>query len=158
MFMEQCYGRADLTGRAIAALETVVLEKSRLYRMKFASLLQAFDGDNLVALVHDCERKAAVDAAAVCKHRACAALSVVAALFRAGQSKILAKKIQKSDARINGHVVVLAIDLQFEFDRNTACGGGCGRFLHRCRPSLVQRHSESDSAGQHSHRGHESTA
>ena len=51
---------------------------------------QAFDGGDLVALVLEGEREAGVYPPPVDEHRACAALSVVAALLGAEQAQVLA--------------------------------------------------------------------
>ena len=79
--------RADLARRAVAALEAVVLDERRLQRVQVVRRAQPLDGDDLVALVHDRERQAGVDAPAVDQHRAGAALAVVAALLGAGECR-----------------------------------------------------------------------
>lgn len=55
-FFEQRRGGHDLARRAIAALKTVVLQESGLDGMQFAILSQAFDGGDLVSLMHDGKR------------------------------------------------------------------------------------------------------
>ena len=45
----------DLAAGAIAALVSVVLHKSCLHGVQIAGLAEAFDGGDLVALVHDGE-------------------------------------------------------------------------------------------------------
>jgi hypothetical protein len=49
----QADGGADLAGGARAALEGVVLEESRMYRVEHVSPAQPLDGDDLLPGVHD---------------------------------------------------------------------------------------------------------
>lgn len=53
---------ADLTGRAVTALEAIVLNKGLLQRVQLTIPREAFDGDDLTALVLHGERQAGVDA------------------------------------------------------------------------------------------------
>ena len=94
-FGEHADRRADLAGGAVAALEAVVLDERGLQRVQRAGRAQAFDRHDLVALVHDGERQARVDAPAVDQHRAGAALPVVAALLGAGQVQVLAQRVEQ---------------------------------------------------------------
>src|SRR3989454_9271510 len=62
-------------------------------------------------------------------HRTCAALPVVAALLRSGQSNGLTEAIQERCPRVNAKFVVLAVDAQHDRDRaldvrpaRTCCG------------------------------------
>ena len=87
MLGEHANCRADLTRRAIAALEAVVVDERGLHRMQIVTVRQALDRRDRVAVVHHGERQAGVDPAAVDQHGAGAALSVVAALFRAGSAR-----------------------------------------------------------------------
>ena len=97
---EHADGRADLAGGAVAALEAVVLDEGGLQRVQGARRAETFDRHDLVALVHDGERQARVDAPAVDQHRAGAALPVVAALLGAGQVQVLAQRVEQRRARV----------------------------------------------------------
>ena len=88
-------------GGAIPALKSVVLQESRLYRVKFAILRQAFDGGYLIALVHDRESEARIHAPSIDVNGASAALPVVAAFFGAEKAEVLAQGIQQRDAWFN---------------------------------------------------------
>ena len=99
---EQRHGRNDLAGRAVAALEAVVLEERRLHRVQLVAFGQPFDRGDLAALVHHGERQAGVDAPAVDQHRAGAALAVVAALLGAGEAEVLAQRVEQ---RVRGSSV-----------------------------------------------------
>ena len=103
----------DLAAGAIAALVAVVLHKGRLHGVQIVRLSQAFDGRDLVALVHYGERKTAVHAPPVDVHGACAALAMVAALLGAGQVQAFAQRVEQGGARIGiGQLVLFAIHPQ----------------------------------------------
>ena len=90
-----------------------MFDKSLLHRMQLAGLAQAFDGRDLVALVHDGEAEAAIHAAAVDVDRAGAALAVVAALLGAGELKAIAQGVEERGPRVQStQHVLLAIDAQ----------------------------------------------
>ena len=93
--------RADLSGRAVAALVAVVLHEGRLHRMQ---VVRAVPSPSivvmLVAFVHDGERQAGIDPAAVDDHGAGAALALIAALLGAGEMEVLAQRVQQRGARI----------------------------------------------------------
>ena len=99
-FGEHAHRRADLAGRAIAALEAIALNERRLQGVERLRRSQPFDGHDLVALVHHRERQTGVDPPAVDQHRAGAALAVIAALLGAGQVQMFAQGVQQGGARI----------------------------------------------------------
>src|SRR5438552_385530 len=69
--------RHDLSGRAVAALEGILVDKGLLHRMQFVALRQSLDGENLLALGGQRQRKARDHAPPVDQYRAGAALPVV---------------------------------------------------------------------------------
>jgi len=71
----------DLAGSAVAALVAVMLDERGLHGVEIAGVPEALDRGDGVALVHDREREAGVDAAAIHMNGAGSALAVVAALF-----------------------------------------------------------------------------
>ena len=71
----------------------------------------AFDRRDVVAVVHTSERQARVDASPVHQNGAGPALAVIAALFRAGQAKVVAQGIQKRGARIVIQLIFGIVDL-----------------------------------------------
>jgi hypothetical protein len=81
---------------------------------------ETFDGGDLVAVVHHGQAQAGVDAPAVDMDRARPALTVVAALLRAGQVKVLAQGVQQGRARIEPQVMANTVHLQA--DRHGAGG------------------------------------
>jgi hypothetical protein len=70
-------------------LEAVVFDKGSLQRVQCVGGPQTFDGYDRIALVHDGEREARIDTAAVYQDRASAALPVIAALLRTAQPQLL---------------------------------------------------------------------
>src|SRR5258708_6834041 len=81
---------ADLPGRAIAALERVMVDERLLQRMQLSVGCEAFDRGDLGAIVHDRKRQARIDAPSVNQYGAGAALALIAAFLRAGQVEALA--------------------------------------------------------------------
>lgn len=93
--------RHDLPGRAVAALQGVVIEKRLLHRMQRAiGRSDAFYGRDALAMRLHGKREAGDDAAIIHMHRARAALPVVTALLRAAQTKPLSQRIEERGARI----------------------------------------------------------
>jgi hypothetical protein len=56
--VENRHGRADLTGRAVAALVTVMFYESGLHRVQVSRRAQSLDGGDAVTLVHHGKRQA----------------------------------------------------------------------------------------------------
>ncbi|MCU1307634.1 MAG: putative xanthine dehydrogenase YagT iron-sulfur-binding subunit, partial [Acidobacteriaceae bacterium] len=77
-FAHHSDGGTDLSRRAVATLECVVLNECLLQRMERTVLRETLDGHDLGAVLHDGQRHTRVDALAVDEHGASAALSVVA--------------------------------------------------------------------------------
>ena len=90
----QANGAHDLSGRAIAALETVAGDEGGLHRMQRLALGKAFDGGDACAVKGGGQRQAGIDAPAVDQDGAGAALAAIAALFGAGQVKALAQQVE----------------------------------------------------------------
>jgi len=72
-----------------------------LHWVKFAILGEAFDGGYLIALMHDRESEARIDAPAIDVNGAGTALPVIAAFFRSEQAEIFAQRVQQRDAWFN---------------------------------------------------------
>ena len=102
--VEHRHGRADLPGRAVAALIAVVLDEGGLHRMQVLRRAEPLDGGDAVALVHHRQRQAGVDPPPVDDHRAGAALAVVAALLGAGEMQMLAQRVEQRGAGIDRRV------------------------------------------------------
>ena len=96
--------RHDLSRRAVAALEAVVIDECLLHRMERVPGCAGARGEPLdrrdrLALLHHRERQAGQDATAVDVHGARAALPVIAALLGAGDAGVLAQCVEQRDAR-----------------------------------------------------------
>ena len=108
--------RADLPGRAIAALIAVMLDEGGLHRMQMLRRAQPFDGGDAVALVHHRERQAGIDPPPVDHHRAGAALAVIAALLGAGEMQVLAQRVEQRGPRVEFERVALPFTVKDTLD------------------------------------------
>jgi len=73
----------DLAGRAEATLQAVMRDEGGLHRMQLVAVGDAFDGENVSAVVADRQSQARINPAPVDQHGAGAALAAVAALLGA---------------------------------------------------------------------------
>src|SRR5713101_102312 len=112
VFSQQRDRRANLTGGAIPALQSIMAHKCGLHWVEIAIFFQTLDGRDLVARMHHGERQAAVDALSIDDHGAGAALSLVAALLGTGQPEMLAQRIEQRYARIEIESMAPSIDSQ----------------------------------------------
>ncbi|CAM2147598.1 hypothetical protein PT2222_10227 [Paraburkholderia tropica] len=105
-------------GRAEAALQAVAVAESGLHRMHRAVGGETFDRRHVHAVALHGERVARFDRAAVQMHGARAALGRVAADVRAGETPLLAQKLDQKRVRfdLGGHG--LAVDREAEADRH----------------------------------------
>src|SRR5262249_30235090 len=87
-FFYQADGRTDLPRSAVPALERIVIDERLLNRMKRALFREPFDRRHRSAVLHDRQRQAGIDAAAINQDGAGAALTVIAAFFRAGETEV----------------------------------------------------------------------
>jgi hypothetical protein len=102
----------DLTGRAIAALEGVALDKGGLQRMKLLALRQAFNGLDLAPIDQRGEREARLHALSIDEDRAGSALPEVTAFLRASELQVFAQGIEQGGARIERQLVFGTIHAQ----------------------------------------------
>jgi hypothetical protein len=85
---DQAHRRTDLTGRAIAALKSVMIDKRLLYRVQRAIFGQTLNGCDLRSILHGHQCQAGIDSATVHQNRTGAALTVVATFLRSGESEV----------------------------------------------------------------------
>ncbi len=126
--------RHDLARGAVPTLVAIVFDKGRLHRMQVAGLAKPLDRGDLVALVHDGQRQAGVDAAAVHVDGAGSALAMVAALLSAGQADGLAQAVEERRAGVNVKIELFAVNLEADRD------GSFDRFSGRCSRSGHESH------------------
>src|SRR4051794_22384917 len=94
--LDQCGRGHDLPRRAVAALEGIVFDESRLNGTEPAILGQAFDCGDRAAVLHDSQQKTGVHPPPVDQHRAGPTLAMVTAFFRSGQTEIETQKIEQA--------------------------------------------------------------
>jgi hypothetical protein len=94
-----------------------MLDEGRLQWMQIRALGEPLDRGDGLAVVHDRERQAGVDAASFDQHRARAALAVIATLFRAGQGEVLPQSIEQCRAGIEGQRMRMAVNLKCDAHR-----------------------------------------
>ena len=104
--------RHDLPGRAVAALEGILIDEGLLHRMQLAVCARP----SIVVMLRPCaadrERQAGQYAAAIEQHRAGAALPVVATFLRSGEAEVLAQRVEQRAFEIECVPVFVAIDLE----------------------------------------------
>lgn len=130
--------RADLAGRAVAALEAVVLDEGLLQRRQRPDRAEALDRRDVAVLILYGEGEAGIDALAVDEHRA-AAGALIAAELRAGQSEMLPKKVEQRRADV--HVDVDGFPVDGEPHASTPAREDLEQFAERRAAPLVHRGS-----------------
>ena len=104
------YRRKDLTRRAVAALKRVVLKEGRLHGMQGpVGLCHPFDRGHALAYTRR-KREAGEHTFVPEKHRARAALTVIAAFLGACQAEAFTQQIEQRRARIEGRIVNMIVD------------------------------------------------
>jgi hypothetical protein len=158
-FAQKADRRTDLTGRAVAALETVVFDECGLQRMETPGRRKPFNGGNVFSVERHCESQTAIDADTLNEDCAGAALTAVTAFLGPSKAKVLSKKIEERKAGIDGNAMWPAVDRQirgycvlrlanFGRRRFRACGSNASL---RCEQPLVEGHR----AGRAANRRHE---
>jgi hypothetical protein len=135
-FIEQCHCGDDLPGCAVAALESIIIEKRLLHRMQTTLVSNAFDGGDALSVASNCECETAIDAAAIQQHSASAALAMVAALLSPRQAKVFAKQVKQRGTRIELQLLRVSIYLDMDrvqFGRGCVYFGLCKRRSNRTR-------------------------
>ena len=101
VLLEQPVGARHHAGRAVAALQAVLLVERLLQRVQHAALLEAFDGEHLGAVALHRQHRAGLDRHAVDVDRAGAAVRGLAADVRAGVREPLAQRVDQQFARLD---------------------------------------------------------
>src|SRR3546814_8741218 len=92
------------------SLIAVMLDKRLLHRVRSVRCPKALDRHDVVVVMLHRQAEAAVDPPSARDHRAGAALSVIAALFRARQAQMLAQCVEERRARIEFELPGFAVD------------------------------------------------
>jgi hypothetical protein len=91
----------DLAGRAVPALESVVLDKRGLDGVELITVRKTLNGCDFSILLHDREGETGIDAPPVDQHRAGPALAAVAAFLGSGQTQVLPERVEQRNACID---------------------------------------------------------
>src|SRR4029079_9263659 len=110
IFLQKRNRRANLSGRAVTALKSVLLDECGLHGMQAVAVCESFNSGDFIAFVHHCERETGIKASPVYQNRARATLPVIATLFRSGKVQAFPQRIEQRHARIEVERVTLAID------------------------------------------------
>ncbi len=113
------------SGRAVTALQTVLLVEAVLKWMQFAVLFESFDSHDAAPVSLHGECSARLDRAAVHHDRARAAVARVATDVRSGQTQRLTQEMDQQHARFDFSGTFDSVDVYF--DRN---------FVHRLSVSF----------------------
>ena len=108
--VEQGFAGHQKTGRADSALQAGMLEKLALQRMQTIRSSDPLDGDDLFTLSLDGQYQTGVDEDPVECDRTGAAVAVVAAFFRTGETEILAQHLQQTLARFAQKLLRIPVD------------------------------------------------
>src|SRR5207247_3459383 len=100
-FLHARYCRHDLSRRAVAALEGILVDKGLLHRMQLVALREPLDREDLLPLGGERQRQARYYPPAVDQYGAGTALSVVAAFLGGGQTDVLARRLERRGPRGN---------------------------------------------------------
>ena len=117
VLLQQPVGAGDHAGRAIAALQAVLLVERLLQRVQRAALLHALDGRHLGAFALHRQHGAGLDRHLVQVDRAGPAVRGLAADVRPGVREPLAQGVDQELPRLDGHFDRLAVELE----RNLLC-------------------------------------
>jgi hypothetical protein len=93
--IQQCAGRQQDAGRAVATLRGAEVRERLLQRIQPPVAREAFDRRDRAAAAFDGERQAGEHRFAIHEHRAGAALTELAAVLRAGEPQILAEHFEQ---------------------------------------------------------------
>src|SRR6185369_14587740 len=123
--------RRDHTGRAEAALKSMVLAEARLQRREAFIPRQSLDSDDFAALGLHRQYKTAPYSLAIDQHRAGTANPVLAADMRTGQPQMMTQAIGQRQTRFDCNFDLAPIDLE------TNLHGVCSAAILRARSTMV---------------------
>ena len=139
-FFQNGDGGTDLPRRAVATLETIVLDERRLHGVQIARLTKTFDGGDFVTFMHDRKRQTGIDATTIDHDSTCTALAMVASLFGSGEMQVLPESVKEGGTVIECQAFRFTVDLERYF--SCAVQGSilhvCGTTKLRLPPQSVQ--------------------
>ena len=110
MFVKQCFGRHQKSGRAVAALCGAQVGERILQRVQPAVRDQSFDGGHTPAVAVGAEHEARQDRLVVEQHGTGAAFAKLAAMLRAAEIQVLTKNLEQRLVRRERDFGWLAVD------------------------------------------------
>src|SRR6266516_3311793 len=114
-------GRADLSRRAVAALECIVRNERPLERVQVLTVCQPFDRHDQGVLMRDREREAAVHAPAIEQDSTGAALPMIAAFLGTSKPETFAQRIQECRPGIDGKLMYSSVHPQSDLNIHSSC-------------------------------------
>jgi hypothetical protein len=102
----------DLARRAVSTLKRVMLHEGCLHWMQRIMRGKAFNRGDLVAVMHDGQREAGIDPAAIHMDGASAALTVVASLLASKQRELFTQGVEQRGAGVHLKLSDSAVDAQ----------------------------------------------
>jgi len=116
-FGDQAGRRTDLPRRAIAALKCIMIDEGLLQRVQRAVFGQALDRGDVGAVLHHGQCQAGVEPPSVDQDCTSAALSVIAAFFRACQVEAITQRVEQGCPRRHLQLSLFAVDMKRNGDR-----------------------------------------
>jgi hypothetical protein len=111
-FRYQRGGRADLTGCAVAALKRIVVDEGLLELIENSICRQAFNGGDVLGIMHDGQGQARVNTPAIHQYRAGATLTVIATFFCPGKVQVITQRVEQCGPRQNVELPARPVDDQ----------------------------------------------
>src|SRR6185437_11935497 len=95
-----------------AALEAVMRNEGGLHRMQRRFVAQAFDRKDIAITARHRKIETGVAPYTVNEHRTGAALAVVTAFLCSRKAEMIAQRVEKRDARVEGELAITAVHRQ----------------------------------------------
>jgi hypothetical protein len=95
------YRRHDLSGCAVPALKSILIDKSLLHGVKLIASSQSFDRLDFLSIGSDRKHQTPINSTSVKMNRTSAAFSAIATLLGAGEVEAFPQNIQQSRTGFN---------------------------------------------------------
>ena len=109
---QQSFCSHHLSGRAVPALQRVLLDEGLLHGPELLAAHQAFHRRDFNTLSLECQRHAGIAGNARDQDRAAAAFAALASRFAAGELQLLANHVEERPARLDEQSMTAAVDRQ----------------------------------------------
>src|SRR5687768_10137079 len=115
-FIYTSYGRHYLSGCAVTALKSIVLNKGLLHRVKIFTVCNTFDSSNFLSFLHNRKTQTGKHPFTIHMNCACSALSVITTFFSACKCQLFAEEIEKGYTWFDSEFKILAIYFEGKFN------------------------------------------